>query len=65
MTGDYKLANPNEPTSYTFTGDKTFDNPVAKKFKYKDKLKTAKKAAYKWIKDSLLKPVEWDSTNRL
>ena len=59
MTGDYKLANPNEPTSYTFTGDKTFDNPVAKKFKYKEKINKAKKASYKWIKDSLLKPVEW------
>jgi len=58
-TGDYKLANPNEPTSYTFTGDKTFDNPVAKKFKYKEKINKAKKASYKWIKDSLLKPVEW------
>ena len=59
MTGDYKLANPNEPTSYTFTGDKTFDNPVAKKFKYKEKINKAKKASYNWIKDSLLKPVDW------
>ena len=59
MTGDYKLVNPNEPTSYTFTGEETFDNPVAKQFKYKDKVKRVKKASYKWIKDSLLKPVEW------
>ena len=48
-TGDYKLLNPNEPTSYTFTGDKTFDNPVAKKFKYKEKINKAKKTSYKWI----------------
>jgi len=59
MTGDYKLANPNEPTSYTFTGEKTFDNPVAKKFKYKETAKRLKKTAYKWAKDSLLKPIEW------
>ena len=59
MTGDYKLLNPNEPTSYTFTGDKTFDNPVAKKFKYKEIINKAKKATYKWAKDSLLKPIEW------
>jgi hypothetical protein len=59
MTGDYKLLNPNEPTSYTFTGDKTFDNPVAKKFKYKETINKAKKATYKWAKDSLLNPIEW------
>jgi len=52
-TGDYKLANPNEPTSYTFTGDKSFDNPVAKKFNYKDKLKKGYKYA-KAAKDTLL-----------
>ena len=63
MTRDYKIAGPNlpnEPSSYTFTGEETFDNSVAKNFKYKDKVKTAKKASYKWIKDSLLKPVEWE-----
>ena len=32
---------------------------VFKNFKYKDKLKTVKKATYKWMKDSLLKPVQW------
>ena len=52
-TGDYKLANPNEPTSYTFTGDKSFDNPVAKKFNYKEKLKKGYKYA-KAAKDTLL-----------
>ena len=30
QTGDYKLYNPNEPTSYTFTGDKTYNNNVGK-----------------------------------
>ena len=30
MTGDYKLINPNEPNSYTFTGEKTYNNPVGK-----------------------------------
>jgi hypothetical protein len=54
MTGDYKLINPNEPTSYTFTGDKTFDNPIAKKYNYKKHIKRAKKAAVGWAKDSLL-----------
>ena len=44
---------------YTFTGDKTFDNPVAKKFKYKDIINKAKKGTVKWVKDSLLKPVDW------
>jgi len=55
MTGDYKLLNPNEPTSYTFTGDKTFDNPVAKKFKYRDKIKKYKKYAGA-LKDTLFAP---------
>ena len=60
MTRDYKIAGPNlptnDPSSYTFTGGETFDNPVAKNFKYKDRIK---KSTYKWAKDSLLKPVEW------
>ena len=62
MTKDYKIGTtaPGTPTEYTFTGEETFDNSVAKNFKYKDKVKTAKKASYKWIKDSLLKPVEWE-----
>ena len=54
MTGDYKLINPNEPTSYSFTGDRTFDNPVAKKYNYKKHIKRAKKATLGWAKDSLL-----------
>ena len=60
-TGDYKIGTtaPGTPTEYSFTGDKSFNNPVAKKFKYKDKLSKAKKASYKWVKDSLLKPIEW------
>jgi len=55
-TGDYKLANPNEPSSYTFTGEKTFDNPVAKKYRYQDT--KAKSNLYKYGKaavGSLLK----------
>ena len=72
MTGDYKYheatmrANPHlesgqsiQDARYTFTGDKTFDNPVAKKFKYKDVINKAKKGSVKWVKDSLLKPVDW------
>ena len=54
MTGDYKLKNPFEPTSYEFTGDRTFDNPVAKKYNYKKHIKRAKKATLGWAKDSLL-----------
>ena len=72
MTGDYKYheatmrANPHvesgqsiQDARYTFTGDKTFDNPVAKKFKYKDIINKAKKGTVKWVKDSLLKPIDW------
>ena len=57
-TGDYKLLNPNEPTSYTFTGDKTFDNPVSKKLNVKEKIKklSKNKKFTSILKNTLFKP---------
>lgn len=51
QTGDYKLLNPNEPTSYSFTGNNTFGKQEATKgFLAKNKTKLAS------LTKSLLKP---------
>jgi len=51
QTGDYKLLNPNEPTSYSFTGNNTFGKQEATKgFFAKNKNKLAS------LTKSLLKP---------
>jgi len=57
MTGDYKLVNPNEPTSYTFTGEKTYNNNVGKSSlkKAAKKSNLAKTVASSYAK-SLLTP---------
>ena len=58
-TGDYKLLNPNEPTSYSFTGEKTFDNPVSKKLNVKEKVKKlVTKKNLSMVKNYLFKPDE-------
>ena len=61
QTGDYKLTNPNEPTSYTFTGEKTFDNPVSERFKVKEKIKKLanNKKFTGILKDTLFKPMKF------
>ena len=57
MTGDYKLINPNEPNSYTFTGEKTYNNPVGKSsIKKPSKLKKSLKYAASGLSKSLLTP---------
>ena len=42
--------------SYTFTGSETFDTPVGKVNKYKDKVNKLKKGVYEYAKESLFKP---------
>ena len=59
-TLDYKLGvNPNEPTAYTFTGDKTYNSQIAKNSiaKAKKSSSVLKKAATSYLaKKSLLAP---------
>ena len=54
-TGDYKIGTtaPGTPTEYSFTGDKSFNNPVAKKFNLKKVIKKGYTIA-KAAKSSLL-----------
>ena len=54
MTGDYKLANPNEPTSYTFTGEKTYNNNVGKSSIKKVKKSSLSKNVASALSKSLL-----------
>ena len=57
-TGDYKfVGNPNEPTSYTFTGEKTYNNSVGKSsIKKTSNLKKGLKYAASGLSKSLLTP---------
>ena len=59
-TGDYTLGTARDrltdtPT-YNFTGGKTFDTPVGNHLGYKKTISNAKKASYKWVKNSLFAP---------
>jgi len=45
-----------QDANYTFTGGKTFDTPVGNHLGYKKTISNAKKASYKWVKNSLFAP---------
>ena len=66
-TGDYKIGTtaPGTPTEYSFTGDKSFNNPVAKKFNLKKVIKkgyTIAKAAKSSLlqKQDIMEPEKYD-----
>ena len=59
-TGDYKLFNPNEPTSYTFTGGDTYNNPLGNKYINKKATSNILKKTAFAMSDSLLTKPDYE-----